>query len=221
MSLGYTFVKLDDGKWYRGASLGEKDWFLCFDEDEPEEIVIKRKAFDKGLTFEKIIEKLGLNCDLMGKHHKSFMGRCFGMSNSNLKMHSAVARYARVYSPPSTKFLREYDEVYSVNPKREGTYIDFENVPKYINPLSKEESQILWLKNRYNGVCEVVTSPLVIPYLKVQVGKFIYTVCYLKRERVFKVHVPKNGNAEIIEIKIREEVLTWMQKFQIRGFDGY
>lgn len=42
MSIGYVYVQAADGRWYREAKFKDnKDWFVCFDEDEPPEVVIR------------------------------------------------------------------------------------------------------------------------------------------------------------------------------------
>jgi hypothetical protein len=43
VSLEATIVPFDDGKYYRDPVIGDEsgDWYVCFDEDEPPELVIK------------------------------------------------------------------------------------------------------------------------------------------------------------------------------------
>lgn len=40
MSLVSTYVRADDGKMYRNPVLAGGGWFICFDDDDPVEIVI-------------------------------------------------------------------------------------------------------------------------------------------------------------------------------------
>jgi len=43
MSLVASYIKCDDGKWYKELVYrsADGDWFLCFDDDDPPELVIK------------------------------------------------------------------------------------------------------------------------------------------------------------------------------------
>lgn len=60
MSLVSTYVQADDGKWYQNPVLKGKGWFLCYDDDEPIEIVIQAES--------KIPRKLD---DLLGELRKA------------------------------------------------------------------------------------------------------------------------------------------------------
>jgi len=63
MSLGYVWVKAVDGIFYRGLTYHDVNgnWFLCFDEDEPPELVIKRTC---PTSPEDILRELGIVADL-------------------------------------------------------------------------------------------------------------------------------------------------------------
>jgi hypothetical protein len=190
MSLGYIFIKCDDGKWYRGGALGEEDWFLCFDEDEPPEIVIKKKAYEEGLTPQKVIEKVGLNADIAGKI-KNFAGRCF---TKTLELEPAIAVYLRIYAPPPAKWIKDYDKVCDKCPDCEGTFYNFENVPKYIPKPSKAEWMLMTVKKKlaeyYHQESELRTSEAGVPHLVVSVGVTSYSVCYFGRTKSFRIFYP-------------------------------
>jgi len=123
MSLGYIFVKLDDGKYYQGAVLGdtEGDWFICFDEDEPPELVIDRKSYDDGISPGRIIEYIGLQAEIISKS-RHFMGRVFKED-----MKPAVAFFLKITAPPSVEWLKHHDAVYNERPDSEGTFWTFED----------------------------------------------------------------------------------------------
>jgi len=40
MSLVATYVQATDGKFYKGAVIFEEGWFVCFDDDDPPELVV-------------------------------------------------------------------------------------------------------------------------------------------------------------------------------------
>ena len=44
MSLVSTYVRADDGKMYRELVLEGDGWFICFDDDDPVEIVIANES---------------------------------------------------------------------------------------------------------------------------------------------------------------------------------
>jgi hypothetical protein len=58
MSLVSSYVYADDGKWYQNPSIGVVgEWFLCFDDDDPDELVI----FDRsGMGPQEVILKYNL-----------------------------------------------------------------------------------------------------------------------------------------------------------------
>ena len=53
MSLVSTYVRAVDGKLYRNPVLRGKGWFLCFDDDEPPELVVLRGQTPPGFEFFK------------------------------------------------------------------------------------------------------------------------------------------------------------------------
>lgn len=53
MSLVSTYVRAIDGKLYRNPVLRGEGWFLCFDDDEPPELVVLRGQTPPGFTFFK------------------------------------------------------------------------------------------------------------------------------------------------------------------------
>ncbi|MCK5601730.1 hypothetical protein KAR91_07680, partial [Candidatus Pacearchaeota archaeon] len=44
MSLVSTYVKTTDGKWYQSLVYREEGWFICFDDDDPIELVIRKSS---------------------------------------------------------------------------------------------------------------------------------------------------------------------------------
>lgn len=100
MSLVPTYALDRNGQWWRdpvlsGWFLGKSEWFICFDDDDPIEMVITQdKAVDnestdtdtwvsneeKWLMFEKlcaqILEKLGIEYAVLERTHAC--GRCYG-----------------------------------------------------------------------------------------------------------------------------------------------
>lgn len=57
MSQVSTYVYCSDGYFYTDLVYRDKDWFICFDDDEPVELVAKK---DKPIDPELIIKQLGI-----------------------------------------------------------------------------------------------------------------------------------------------------------------
>jgi hypothetical protein len=101
MSLVPTFVKASDGMFYKEPILSGKDFFLCFDDDDDPELVIK--VTESGLHWkmwreiaEEIIRKLGLDATLNTQEPASVSERCFGRG---WKFSPAVAWFLTINKP--------------------------------------------------------------------------------------------------------------------------
>lgn len=58
MSLVSTYVRADDGEMYRNPVLEGEGWFICFDDDDPVEVVIAKEL---GIEDPKeFLESLGI-----------------------------------------------------------------------------------------------------------------------------------------------------------------
>ena len=45
MSLVSTYVQMDDDRWYKNPVIGQgKQWFICYDDDDPIELVVTAQA---------------------------------------------------------------------------------------------------------------------------------------------------------------------------------
>ena len=40
MSLVSTWVRMKDGKWYQNPTMYDDNWYICFDDDDPPELVM-------------------------------------------------------------------------------------------------------------------------------------------------------------------------------------
>lgn len=73
MSLVSTYVKAVDGKFYKNPVLSGPNWFVCFDDDDPPELVIATRL---NLPPERILNDAGIKYSKLRKQGKS--GRVFG-----------------------------------------------------------------------------------------------------------------------------------------------
>ncbi len=121
MSLVPTYTLLSNNKWYKNPVLGEHSWFLCFDDDDPIEIVIIEKDFYAGLTPESIIKKLNIDGWVTSKAMHS--QRLFGSKNH---FKHSVAFFIVANSAPNVNFLLRHDGVYDTMLKKEGVYYDYQ-----------------------------------------------------------------------------------------------
>jgi len=73
MSLVSTWVEATDGKMYKNPEFEGDDFFICFDDDDPPEIVIRKTS---NRTPWQIFDSLGIFADKV--QDRGFSGRCFG-----------------------------------------------------------------------------------------------------------------------------------------------
>lgn len=59
MSLVSTYVRADDGNLYRDPVLSGNGWFICFDDDDPVELVVTQKSGIK--DSQEFLKSLGIN----------------------------------------------------------------------------------------------------------------------------------------------------------------
>lgn len=81
MSLVPTWVRAVDGLYYKDPLLVGENWFLCFDDDDPPELVIKTSLATDVLVFnivaKEILDKLGFGYRVLSKRANHSM-RDFG-----------------------------------------------------------------------------------------------------------------------------------------------
>jgi hypothetical protein len=71
MSLVSTYVVMADGKYYQNPVIYDEtgDWFICFDDEEPPEFVIRTNVIsssrkDREREISEILEKLGISAEI-------------------------------------------------------------------------------------------------------------------------------------------------------------
>lgn len=83
MSLVSTYVRAADGKLYKNPSVRGDFWFVCFDDDEPPELVVM-EGFDRPFFTWFKVKKYD-------KHHPRRCGRSF-----NGEFHDALAYFGKL-----------------------------------------------------------------------------------------------------------------------------
>lgn len=107
MSMVPTYVKADDGKYYKNPVLGDKEntWFLCFDDNDPPELVIRKS---NPAQPEEILKAIGVT----GKVRRATRGglRCFSRQRDpNLNLRPARAWFLVIDAPIPAASITEHD----------------------------------------------------------------------------------------------------------------
>jgi len=118
MSLCTTYVKSADGKWYaepviEGITQDGKEWYLCFDEDDPPELVVQTDGTGKEINADKILRDAGVSFG--GIKFRAVSGRRIG---------NAASFWVTILAPIPTP--TKFDAVYDQQPQRQGTYYSFQ-----------------------------------------------------------------------------------------------
>jgi hypothetical protein len=128
MSCVSTWVLARDGKFYKDPVLRGEDWFLCFDDDDPPELVIKSEKYEQPRKLmqraEEILRELGLNYELISKR-PTWSGRDFLGTFLVPDIHHAGAVFLKIKDPIPVP--REYEAVLDDLDKdpHEKVYYDF------------------------------------------------------------------------------------------------
>jgi len=111
MSLGPTYVRADDDEFYKDPTISGHDFFICFDEDDPPELVIMKNDRDSdslAKRAEEIIKNLGLNAKTTNKV-EMYIQRCFG-KGYNFK--DAYSVFIEIDSPIPFGIITEHEGKY-------------------------------------------------------------------------------------------------------------
>lgn len=108
MSLYPTYVLTDSGEWFRDPVIRGDGWFLCFDEDEPPELVVRITPEDKpGDAYQRGLQILK-DCGIKYRNKGSGPtgSRCFG---SSVKAHwyQAISMFVEIIEPIPRRLLHE------------------------------------------------------------------------------------------------------------------
>lgn len=107
MSLVSTYVRATDGLFYRNPTLNGNGWFICFDDDDPVEIVVQytEKYKNKKLLKERalgILKEVGLKHTPLTESGGSM--RMFGS-----KFKDAYAFFFEIENRIDPKYIKEHD----------------------------------------------------------------------------------------------------------------
>lgn len=121
MSLVSTWVQFDDGVFYKNPTMRGQGWFICFDDDEPPELVMT-EGFYRDLAVRTAVKGsrefliawlkgLGLDATMYygikDKGRRSY--RCFGRDLRTSALKEAVAFFLKINARPPIGLLKDYD----------------------------------------------------------------------------------------------------------------
>lgn len=116
MSLVSTYCLADDGKWYKEPVLGGEDWFICFDDDDPPELVFKEHSDINPYT---LLRELGIKASLKGRGNRSMR-----MFSEEIKFDDAISFWLKIKKPIPAAAITEHDGIIDELPFQ-GTLYDF------------------------------------------------------------------------------------------------
>lgn len=164
MSLVSTWALADDGRLYQNPVLGDAthEWFICFDDDDPIEMVVKahkpsraaegvlRIGVGKQAVLEHVralIQRLDMKgVQIQGLNHGDGTSRCF---EPNDKFHRSVAVWLDIKHPIPARLIIKHDQVADVLPPGDKVFYNFDqpikckdwhgNVTTYPKPKKRRE----------------------------------------------------------------------------------
>lgn len=119
MRLVPTYVESQEGNWYKNPIVRGRGWFICWDDDEPIELVCY--VHTKPGTILGNLKKLGWNLRVISKAMQG--QRCFS-SDGNImdNMHPAKSYFLKQENGPLDSMIKEHQGKYRESPRREGTF---------------------------------------------------------------------------------------------------
>ena len=103
MSLVSTYVRADDGKMYQNPVLSGDGWFICFDDDDPVELVVKNSLGVKDPT--QFLSELGIPSKQMERAQKG-ASRIF-----QKKFEEATSWFFEITKRIPHKLITSYDKI--------------------------------------------------------------------------------------------------------------
>lgn len=123
MSLTHCYVLADDGKWYNYPVLSDDshDWFICFDDDDPPELVVKSQ-YGTWADARGLLERIGIS-DIVPTitFHQGKHGRCFPPRG----VYKAVSVWLTINKPIPAKLITDHDGQWTSRPTGEGVFYGF------------------------------------------------------------------------------------------------
>lgn len=115
MSLVSTYVQSQEGHWYKNPTVRGDGWFICWDDDEPIELVIKD---EKGGELNRILSNLANDGWSLKIWYKGYeCSRIFGE-----EFQPAQAYFIRQHNRGPTDAMLAGSERLDTEPQRQGVF---------------------------------------------------------------------------------------------------
>lgn len=119
MSLVSTYVESQEGHWYRDPAVRGPGWFICWDDDEPIELVIEVAKNIKAETILQNLAKRGWKLSIIGKGHEGAQ-RMFG-KDIRSGFRPALSYFLRQKNGPTDAMLKGNARM-EAKPQGQGVY---------------------------------------------------------------------------------------------------
>lgn len=116
MSLVSTYVRADDGKLYKNPVLSGEGWFICFDDDDPVELVVTVES--KITDAVKFLQSLGIFPQDISRPSKG-ASRIF-----NGKFEEARSWFFEINKRIPHKLITEHDGIVEKDDIFQGVFYD-------------------------------------------------------------------------------------------------
>lgn len=122
-----VMVKCNDGKWYSHPIFGIDDnWFICYDDDDPIELVVAAKSIGKAHLTWRIVEshfrKRRQSISQRG-NMRPCGERMFAIGKETPRFRKAFHVWVNISNPP-IDLMMKHSGVFDERPKTEGVYYD-------------------------------------------------------------------------------------------------
>jgi len=131
MSRGATWVRLDDGLLHEDPLLAETEgglwflWFVCFDEDDPPEIVLQGLDWTRWKV-ESLLRRVGINAEVCGGPRRGDRAALPFVEGQPIAFVTSMAYDLRVLAPPPARLcIHEESTPVADGSSVMGTVLDF------------------------------------------------------------------------------------------------
>lgn len=125
MSLVPSFIKADDNKYYKNPVLAGDDFFICFDDDDPPELVVKVNGRTEEQLKARVDELLKeFNSQICGKPVMG-AGRIFSEDMSGFEFEAAYSVFIDIKQRIPHEKITTHDGVFD-DPEGECVFMAFE-----------------------------------------------------------------------------------------------
>jgi hypothetical protein len=129
MSMISDYELADDGKWYEHAVIGEpKKWYVCFDDEDPPQLVIRKMRVGQGdrmelyMEVEALIQQFKLPFEIVSRNsdHDCMFPDVTGRWNG--KMLKATSYVVRLTGTIPSALIICFKDVFDRKPNGDGVF---------------------------------------------------------------------------------------------------